>query len=62
MIRASLTKQPLARDFAPKWRFYDIEKNERDILDDSIRKSYSGCGRAGRDSALRCPHRVQRWN
>lgn len=26
MIRASLTKQPLARDYAAKWRFYDLEK------------------------------------
>lgn len=26
MIRASLMKAPLARDFTAKWRFYDIEK------------------------------------
>ena len=26
MIRASLTKAPLARDFTAKWRFYDVEK------------------------------------
>ncbi len=26
MIRASLTRQALARDFVAKWRFYDIEK------------------------------------
>jgi uncharacterized protein (DUF885 family) len=26
MIRASLSKQPLARDFTTKWRFYDIER------------------------------------
>jgi uncharacterized protein (DUF885 family) len=26
MIRASLTKQPLARDYTAKWRFYDLEK------------------------------------
>jgi len=26
MIRASLTKQQLARDFSTKWRFYDLEK------------------------------------
>jgi uncharacterized protein (DUF885 family) len=26
MIRASLTQQSLTRDFATRWRFYDIEK------------------------------------
>ena len=26
MIRASLTKAPLARDFTAKWRFYDIDR------------------------------------
>ena len=26
MIRASLTKQSLARDYSAAWKFYDIEK------------------------------------